>query len=183
MKADAMKLMADLMGANKVLFRIPVYQRNYDWDESDCRRLLDDIKNIIDTDDRHFLGTIVYMATDGNDFVLHDYIIIDGQQRITTMMILLKALYEVAAKAGDQSTMDDIDDYIKKSKEEAKQEGMQRLEDKRNMVAREKNDLEKQKAILDTYNKERDREVKMHDIDTKLKIAKENKNRYDKPKK
>ena len=64
--------------------------------------------------------------------------------------------------------------------EEAKQAGMERLEDKRNMVAREKNDLEKQKAILDTYNKERDREVKMHDIDTKLKIAKENKNRYDK---
>ena len=57
---------------------------------------------------------------------------------------------------------------------------MERLEDKRNAVARQKNDLEKQKAILDTYNKERDREVKMHDIDTKLKIAKENKNRYDK---
>ena len=67
--------------------------------------------------------------------------------------------------------------------EEAKQAGMERLENKRNMVAREKNNLEKQKAILDTYNKERDREVKMHDIDTKLKIAKENKNRYDKPKK
>lgn len=67
--------------------------------------------------------------------------------------------------------------------EEAKQEGMQRLEDKRNVVAREKNQLEREKAILDTYNKERDREVKMHDIDTKLKIAKENKNKYDTPKK
>lgn len=67
--------------------------------------------------------------------------------------------------------------------EEAKQAGMERLEDKRNAVAREKNNLEKQKAVLDTYNKERDREVKMHDIDTKLKIAKENKNRYDNPKK
>ena len=63
--------------------------------------------------------------------------------------------------------------------EQAKQEGMERLEEKRNAVARQKNELEKQKAILDTYNKERDREVKMHDIDTKLKIAKENKNKYD----
>ena len=67
--------------------------------------------------------------------------------------------------------------------EEAKQAGMERLEDKRNAVAREKNNLEKQKAVLDTYNRERDREVKMHDIDTKLKIAKENKNKYDTPKK
>lgn len=67
--------------------------------------------------------------------------------------------------------------------EEAKQAGMERLEDKRNAVAREKTNLEKQKAVLDTYNKERDREVKMHDIDTKLKIAKENKNKYDTPKK
>ena len=67
--------------------------------------------------------------------------------------------------------------------EEAKQAGIERLEDKRSVVAREKNQLEREKAILDTYNKERDREVKMHDIDTKLKIAKENKNKYDSPKK
>ena len=66
--------------------------------------------------------------------------------------------------------------------EENKQAGIERLEDKRNAVAREKNQLEREKAVLDTYNKERDREVKMHDIDTKLKIAKENKNKYDRPK-
>ena len=109
-------------------------------------------------------------------------------------------LQKIEAKGNEDRKTLELDGYIKQQieliradanmisydngvTEEAKQEGMQRLEDKRNMVAREKNDLEKQKAILDTYNKERDREVKMHDIDTKLKIAKENKNRYDKPKK
>ena len=109
-------------------------------------------------------------------------------------------LQKIEAKGNEDRKTLELDGYIKQQieliradanmisydngvAEEAKQEGMQRLEDKRNMVAREKNDLEKQKAILDTYNKERDREVKMHDIDTKLKIAKENKNRYDKPKK
>lgn len=66
--------------------------------------------------------------------------------------------------------------------EEAKQAGMERLEDKRSQVAREKNNLERQKMVLDLYNKERDREVKEKDIDTKLAIAKENKNRYDVPK-
>ena len=44
---------------------------------------------------------------------------------------------------------------------------------------KEKVNIEKQRNVLDTFNKERDRQVKMHDIDTKLKIAKENKNRYD----
>ena len=39
------------------------------------------------------------------------------------------------------------------------------------------------KRVLDTFNKERDRQVKLHDINTKLKIAKENKNRYDVKKK
>lgn len=112
MKADTLQLLGDLIGSNKVLFRIPVYQRNYDWSESNCNRLLDDIKAIIDTGEKHFLGTIVYMGTDGNDFVLHDYIIIDGQQRLTTVMILLKALYDIAETNGDDSTMSDIQDYL-----------------------------------------------------------------------
>ena len=106
-------------------------------------------------------------------------------------------LQKIEAKGNEDRKTLELDGYIKQQieliradanmisydngvAEEAKQAGMERLEDKRNTVARQKNDLEKQKAILDTYNKERDREVKMHDIDTKLKIAKENKNRYDK---
>ena len=106
-------------------------------------------------------------------------------------------LQKIEAKGNEDRKTLELDGYIKQQieliradanmisydngvAEEAKQAGMERLEDKRNAVARQKNDLEKQKAILDTYNKERDREVKMHDIDTKLKIAKENKNRYDK---
>ncbi|MBR0420145.1 MAG: DUF262 domain-containing protein [Erysipelotrichaceae bacterium] len=112
MKADTLQLLGDLIGSNKVLFRIPVYQRNYDWSEANCTRLLDDVKTIIDTGVKHFLGTIVYMASDGNDFVLHDYIVIDGQQRLTTMMILLKALYDKAEELNDQSVISDVNDYL-----------------------------------------------------------------------
>lgn len=64
-----------------------------------------------------------------------------------------------------------------------KEAGLDRLNSARTRVEQQKLDLEKQKAVLDTYNKEADRKVKMHDIDTKLKIAKENKNRYDVQKK
>ena len=66
--------------------------------------------------------------------------------------------------------------------EAMKQQGAERLEESRNRVEREKNQIAKQAQIMDLYNKERDREVKLKDIETKLKVAKENKNRYDKPK-
>lgn len=63
--------------------------------------------------------------------------------------------------------------------DENKEAGIDRLNAARARVEQEKVSIERQKNILDTFNKERDRQVKMHDIDTKLKIAKENKNRYD----
>lgn len=63
---------------------------------------------------------------------------------------------------------------------EAKEEGLDRLQDARNQLDREKLQLERQKIMLDTYNKQQDRAVKLKDIDTKYKIAKTNKNKYDK---
>jgi len=67
--------------------------------------------------------------------------------------------------------------------DEAKMAGMQRLEASRSVVAREKNQIDKQKNILDTYNKFEDRKLKDKDIDTKLEIAKQNRNRFDVKKK
>ena len=62
MDAHKLWMLRDFIGTNKVLFRIPVYQRNYDWSEANCDRLLDDIYEIINSGDKHFLGTIVFMA-------------------------------------------------------------------------------------------------------------------------
>lgn len=60
-----------------------------------------------------------------------------------------------------------------------KQEGIDRLEVQRNAIQQDKNSIERQKMAIDFFNAERDRQVKEKDIDTKLKIAKENKNKYD----
>ena len=60
-----------------------------------------------------------------------------------------------------------------------KQEGIDRLEAQRNAIQQNKNSIERQKMAIDFFNAERDRQVKEKDIDTKLKIAKENKNKYD----
>ena len=66
---------------------IPVYQRNYTWGTPDCKQLLDDIFAISDDSKKtHFIGSVVHVKhSDGN-------IIIDGQQRITTLSILLLAI-------------------------------------------------------------------------------------------
>lgn len=68
---------------------------------------------------------------------------------------------------------------INNSDSDITDDGMDRLNAARARVEQEKLAMDKQKNILDMVDKERDRQVKMHDIDTKLKIAKENKNRYD----
>jgi hypothetical protein len=85
----------DFIGKGKKTFNIPVYQRNYDWQEENCKKLFTDIENIIKHNEEieHFLGTVVYVLTKiERDY--EEYVLIDGQQRITSISLLLKALQE-----------------------------------------------------------------------------------------
>ena len=72
---------------------VPVYQRQYRWDIGGCERLLSDIRAVAGHDDshRHFIGSIL-SAEDDSD-IDADLILIDGQQRITTLMLLIAALH------------------------------------------------------------------------------------------
>ena len=112
MDAHKLWMLRDFIGTNKVLFRIPVYQRNYDWSESNCNRLLDDIYDIMQSGDKHFIGTIVFMAAKSGGFALQEYIIIDGQQRLTTLMLILKALSVVAKNVGDDCYHEIEEQYL-----------------------------------------------------------------------
>ncbi|MEV8272665.1 DUF262 domain-containing protein [Microbacterium sp. NPDC077184] len=69
---------------------VPVYQRQYRWDIGACEQLLSDIRAVADLDDSrmHFLGSVLSSSgAEGQDLVL-----IDGQQRLTTLMLLAAAL-------------------------------------------------------------------------------------------
>lgn len=73
-------------------FIIPVYQRNYDWGTSQCKRLYDDLIKIIKNKRKsHFFGSIVSSV---NDSGVKEFLIIDGQQRLTTISLLLLAIYK-----------------------------------------------------------------------------------------
>ena len=86
---------SDLIEKNKRVFKVPVYQRNYDWSNVQCEKLYQDIMLAHERDHKHFTGTIVYIVgLNGSN--LSEVLIIDGQQRMTTVYILLKALYDAA---------------------------------------------------------------------------------------
>lgn len=70
---------------------IPFFQRRYVWKEEQWRQLFEDLKNSFDNKKQHFLGSVVIKRLSTVD---NQTIVIDGQQRLTTFSLLLKALYE-----------------------------------------------------------------------------------------
>lgn len=88
--------MNNFFSLNNTTFSIPVYQRNYTWEKQHCDKLLEDIVSICkDVNKTHFMGTITYIIHLKDGYGLgniQEYEIIDGQQRITTTMLLLKAI-------------------------------------------------------------------------------------------
>lgn len=84
--------------SKKAQFIIPLYQRTYAWEEKHCKRLFDDLLKInYNNLPSHFFGTIVSVRDNEID---DDLLIIDGQQRITTISIIILALVN-AVKNGD----------------------------------------------------------------------------------
>ena len=99
MKATEAKLLEFLRKSRQ--FIIPIYQRTYSWEEPECRQLWDDILRSGENEDiaAHFVGSIVYIEK-GLYQVTNQppLLVIDGQQRLTTIMLLLEAL---ARQLGD----------------------------------------------------------------------------------
>ena len=110
MEARKIKLL-EFIGNGKKTFNIPVYQRNYDWKEEQCRKLFEDIQNIVKSDYEieHFLGTVVFVSSK-SEMNFNEYVLIDGQQRITSIMLLLKVLHE---KVTDENDKEEIwEEYL-----------------------------------------------------------------------
>ena len=97
MKANELPINNFLQAPN-VQFVIPVYQRNYDWTANECKELFNDII-AVEQEDRgtHFIGSIVFIHEGTySTSEVKELVIIDGQQRLTTINILYVALYRFA---------------------------------------------------------------------------------------
>lgn len=90
------------IGMPDTYFNIPVYQRKYSWKQEQCEQLLNDLKKVIDEDrETHFFGSIVADAR--NQAGTTNYYVIDGQQRITTISLLLLVIYNLLKQGKAQS--------------------------------------------------------------------------------
>lgn len=83
---------------------IPAYQRNYDWKQENCERLYNDLLALIKSNRYgHFFGSIVSVEAPGGAY--RERLIIDGQQRLTTVSLLLLAMYTLL-KSGELGALD-----------------------------------------------------------------------------
>lgn len=99
------KKLTNLIGANN--FLIPIYQRPYSWREEQCEQLMADIEACaLGKRNSHFFGSVVRVP-DANASV-----IIDGQQRITTISLLLLAILRVL-DSGEKATADSLENTRK----------------------------------------------------------------------
>ncbi|MGI9229623.1 MAG: DUF262 domain-containing protein [Gammaproteobacteria bacterium] len=101
------------LSLNNTQFVIPVYQRNYDWADTQCKQLLDDILTAGENEEieAHFIGSVVYIydgPTRLASSTVREYSIIDGQQRLTTITLIYIALYNLLKKMGDRSQFEKI---------------------------------------------------------------------------
>ncbi|GAA9197618.1 DUF262 and DUF1524 domain-containing protein [Helicobacter pylori] len=106
MEADTTTLLNFIKDNQKNQLVIPIYQRLYSWEKEQCKQLWDDIIKI-GRDDKmseHFIGSILYVL-DGNKHSGNPLLIIDGQQRLTTITLLLIAL---------RDHLNDEDEFLEK---------------------------------------------------------------------
>ena len=95
----------EILNGNKQ-FLIPVYQRFYSWDTEQCRRLWNDIVEMQKKGKvSHFVGSIVNIAEQAMPTGVQKFMIIDGQQRMTTLTLLLLALRDYAIENPDDKTI------------------------------------------------------------------------------
>lgn len=110
MKANETKI-EDFLSSNKTQFVIPVYQRNYDWTQNQCKQLLDDILEVGTNSgmNAHFIGSIVYIHDDVyTSSRIKELTIIDGQQRLTTLTLIYLVLYRLAKELNDEALVSEI---------------------------------------------------------------------------
>ncbi len=107
MKADVIKLLDFIGKSQEKQFVIPIYQRVYSWEKEQCKQLWDDIIKTGGNDqiEGHFIGSIVFVHDGIYTTNYNELLIIDGQQRLTTITLLFIAL---------RDHLNDEDEFLEK---------------------------------------------------------------------
>ena len=113
MKAQDLQLTQLLQGAKQ--FIIPIFQRTYSWEVCHCEQLWQDVLRVGagSDQDSHFIGSAVYIPEQETSAAISRWLVIDGQQRITTIILLLLNLKDRLINEGltDPVSGEEIEDY------------------------------------------------------------------------
>ena len=124
-------------------FIIPAFQRDYSWTTEQCRQMRGDIWRAGNSDSDHFMGSFVYVA-ENTAAVFSSWLVVDGQQRLTTLTLLMIALRDhirTASWKGLEPTEAQIDAYFLTNEHESG--------DRRYKVALRRHDDATLKALVD----------------------------------
>jgi uncharacterized protein with ParB-like and HNH nuclease domain len=98
----------NILSGTKVKYSVPNYQRSFDWGKSELQELMDDLKEIKESESKElFLGNFIFDISDPTD-----YKIVDGQQRLTTISIIFIALREQAKSLNESEMASEIQKFI-----------------------------------------------------------------------
>jgi uncharacterized protein with ParB-like and HNH nuclease domain len=108
MQASETKLQPIIEGTKQYV--VPLFQRSYSWEKKEWDVLWNDLSELCETDNSrtHFLGSMVTMPTNSVPEGVTKYLLIDGQQRLTTIFILLAVLRDRAMQSGQKQLADEI---------------------------------------------------------------------------
>ena len=95
--------LADLL-CNGMEMAMPPYQRSYSWEHAEAEALLNDLRDATENSENHFIGAIVLVKEASGR-----YLIVDGQQRLTTLTILLAVLRDMET---DEARKNEIHAFI-----------------------------------------------------------------------
>ncbi|ABK78227.1 conserved hypothetical protein [Cenarchaeum symbiosum A] len=99
MKAEIQSFSDLFEGARQI--KVPIYQRAYSWERDDCEQLWEDVLKIAgEPRANHFMGTIVCSREDGSSELIRRYTVVDGQQRLATVLLLVAAWCKKAVELG-----------------------------------------------------------------------------------
>lgn len=112
MEAREKPLLQEIIGGIKCQFVIPVFQRNYEWKQKECEKLFNDVLELAKSsgdypDRKHFVGAIVYKFVKIVNQSFNQYVLIDGQQRITSITLILKALVDYLSNTNELPNVKD----------------------------------------------------------------------------
>lgn len=104
MRADAYSI--SILIQNNIRYRIPIFQRRYVWKKEQWERFAEDMDSLLDDNRTYFLGSLILKGEaldeeDNDNFIREKYIVIDGQQRLTTLFIYMKLLLIKTGRIGD----------------------------------------------------------------------------------